>query len=296
MDKFEALRAFTRVVEQGSFAAAAREMGQSRSSVNKLVIQLENQLGAQLLQRTTRKVSLTATGLAFYERCLGILADLEEAELAVMQLHDEPRGDLRINAPMSFGQLHVGPAIADFMAQYPQLCVQLTLEDRFVDPIAEGFDVVIRIAAPPESPSLVVHAIAPMPRLLCAAPAYLQQHGVPGHPRELRQHRCLHYGYLASGKAWQLTGPDGEHRVPVQSALCSNNGEVLHQAALKGLGIVLLPKFILKSESQAGRLQHILPDYAPPEAALSIIYPSNRHLSTKVRLLQDFLSDRFRDL
>ncbi|MGF1538430.1 MAG: LysR family transcriptional regulator [Elainellaceae cyanobacterium] len=296
MDKLEAIRAFTRVVEAGSFAAAARKMDQSRSSVNKLVIQLEDQLGAQLLQRTTRKVTVTATGLAFYERCLRILADLEEAELAVMQTQGEPQGDLRINAPMSFGQLHIGPAIADFMAQYPQLRVQLTLEDRFVDPIAEGFDVVVRIAAIPDATNLIIKAIAPVPRQLCAAPAYLERHGTPQTPEDLRQHRCLHYGYLATGQTWTLYGPDGAHRIPIRSIFCSNNGEVLHRAALKGLGIVLLPTFILQPDLQAGHLRPILTDYRLPQTVLSVVYPPNRHLSTKVQLLRDFLSDRFQAL
>ncbi|MEM8604934.1 MAG: LysR substrate-binding domain-containing protein, partial [Cyanobacteria bacterium P01_H01_bin.121] len=253
-------------------------------------------LGVQLLQRTTRKVSLTATGAAFHDRCLAILADLEEAELAITQLQAEPRGELRINAPLSFGELYVGPAIADFMAQYPQLRVQLTLEDRFIDPLAEGFDMVVRIAELSESPNLVVHTIAPAPRVLCAAPSYLDQQGTPQHPGELRQHACLHYGYLASGSTWKLIGPNGEQRVPIQSLLCSNNSEVLRQAAVKGLGIVLLPTFILANDLEAGHLQPILTDYAAPEIILSIIYPANRHLSTKVRLLREFLSDRFREL
>jgi DNA-binding transcriptional LysR family regulator len=293
MDKFESIRAFTEVVKAGSFAAAAREMGLSRSAVNKLVLNLEQGLGAQLFHRSTRRVSPTTSGLAFYERCLAILADLAEAQIAVSQLHGEPRGTLRLNAPMSFGTLHLASALADFMAQYPKLQVQLTLEDRFVDPIAEGFDLVIRIAEPPDAAALIVHPLAPAKRVLCAAPSYLASHGSPSHPSQLRHHSCLHYGYLATGNQWKLRGTDGEHAVSIQGVLCSNNGEVLKTAAVKGLGIALLPTFIVASELQEGTLQVILPDYSPPEISICAIYPANRHLSAKVWLFVEFLKERY---
>lgn len=293
MDKFDSLRAFTQVVNSGGFAAAAREMGLSRSAVNKLVIHLENELGVQLLHRSTRQVTPTATGLAFYERCVAILADLEEAEIAVSQLHDEPRGSFRINAPMSFGILHLAPAIADFLKQYPDLRVQLTLEDRFIDPIEEGFDVIIRIAQPSESPTLVTHPIAPAQRVMCASIDYIERRGAPSHPSELRSHSCLHYGYLSTGNSWKLIGPDGELTIPINSTLCSNNGEALAHAAVNGLGIALLPTFIVGNELRNGRLQIVLPDYHPPEITVCIVYPSNRHLSTKVRIFTQFLTERF---
>ncbi|MGJ3249341.1 MAG: LysR substrate-binding domain-containing protein [Elainellaceae cyanobacterium] len=296
MDKFECMRAFTRVVETGGFAAAARELELSRSAVSKLVIQLENNLGAQLLHRTTRHVSPTETGLAFYERCVRILADLEEAERAISNLHEEPRGTLKINAPMSFGTLYLGSAVADFMTRYPDLQVQLTLDDRFVDPIEEGYDVVVRIAQPSEWASLIVCPIAPAPRILCASSSYLQKYGTPHHPEELRNHSCLHYGYLATRNHWILHGLDGEYRVPIRSMLCSNNGEVLRDAAMCGLGIALLPAFIVSHDLQEGRLQSVLPDYHPPEIVISVIYPVNRHLSAKVQLLTEFLQARFDNL
>lgn len=292
MDKFESLKAFTQVVQAGSFAAAARKMGLSRSAVNKLVIDLEKGLGVQLFHRSTRRVSPTTSGFAFYERCLAILADLAEAETAVSQLHQEPRGTLRLNAPMSFGTLHLAPALADFMVQYPQLQVQLTLEDRFVDPIAEGFDLLIRIAEPPDAAALIVHPLAPAKRVLCAAPSYLTSHGIPSHPSQLPAHSCLHYGYLATGNQWKLQGIEGEWAVSIQGVLCSNSGEVLKAAAVKGLGIALLPTFIVASELQQGTLQVILPDYSPPEISICAIYPANRHLSTKVWLLVQFLQQR----
>ena len=293
MDKFDQMRAFTQVVDSGGFAAAARQMGVSRSAVNKLVIALENELGVQLLHRTTRVVSPTETGLAFYDRCVEILSSLEEAERSVMQLHAEPKGKLRVNAPMTFGTLHLAPAIADFLAQYPDVQIQLTLNDRFVDPIEEGFDVTVRISEPHPTSSLLVQPLAPAKRVLCASPSYCENYGTPSHPTDLRSHSCLHYGQIAAEKKWTLTGEDGTHTVTVRGPLCSNNGEVLRDGAMCGLGITLLPRFIVGSALQEGALQVVLPTYQPSELAIEVLYPVNRHLSTKIRLLVDFLKERF---
>lgn len=293
MDKFESIRAFTHVVEEGGFAAAARKMDMSRSAVNKLVINLENKLGVQLLYRTTRQVNPTDTGRAFYERCVTILADLEEAENLASQHHSEPKGTLKINAPMSFGTLCLGSIVADFMAKYQEIQVQLNLEDRFVEPVAEGYDLVVRIAQPRESPSLVVNPIATVERVLCASPEYLENHGIPSHPEDLKEHSCLHYGYLATGSQWQLEDGKREYRVRIQGAICSNNGEVLRDAAVRGLGIVLSPTFIVERELQRGELQIILPDYHPPTISLCVVYPVNRHLSAKIQLFSKFLQERF---
>ena len=293
MDKFAAIHAYVQVVEAGGFAAAARHMGLSRSAVNKLVITLETELGVRLLQRSTRQVAPTATGAAFYERCLGILADLEEAELAVSQAQAEPVGPLRVNAPMTFGTLHLGPLLAEFMVQYPGVQVQLTLEDRFVDPLAEGFDLTLRIAQPERLPRLVVHEVAQLQRLLCAAPSYLKRHGHPREAKELSHHSCLAYGELAGRNEWVLDGPSGECRLAVGGAMCSNNGEVLRDAAIRGLGIVLLPRFIIQASLDQGRLAVVLPDHSPRLLSLWVIYPTNRHLSAKVQLLTAFLQERF---
>ena len=293
MDKFESLRAFTHVVEEGGFAAAARKMDMSRSAVNKLVINLENKLGVQLLYRTTRQVNPTDTGRAFYERCVSILAELEEAENLASQHHSEPKGTLKINAPMSFGTLCLGSIVADFMVQYQEIQVELNLEDRFVEPVAEGYDLVVRIAQPRESSSLVVNPITPIERVLCASPPYLEKHGIPHHPEDLKEHSCLHYGYLATGSQWQLEDGEREYRVKVKGAICSNNGEVLRDAAVRGLGIVLSPTFIVEQELQRGELQLILPDYHPPTISLCVVYPVNRHLSTKIQLFSKFLKEHF---
>ena len=293
MDKFASLEAFTQVVQSGGFAAAARKMGVSRSTVNKLVINLENELKVLLLQRSTRKVVPTATGLAFYERCLNILGELEAAELELSELQTKPRGTLRLNAPMSFGTMYLGKAIAEFMTQYPELQVQLTLDDRAIDPIAEGYDLTIRISQPETNPNLISQAIAPIPRILCAAPGYLAEQGIPNRPEQLTEHSCLHYGQIVTGNQWLLQNGDRQEKITVKGVLCSNNGEVLRDAAVKGLGIALLPTFIIKSKLEIEELVRVLPDYQPPELNLYLLYTLNRHLNTKVRLLVEFLQYRF---
>ncbi len=295
MDKFAGILAFTQVVNHGGFAAAAREMGCSRSAVNKLVNHLEKELGVQLLHRTTRQVSPTEIGMAFYERCNAILADLEAAEAAASQLQTELRGNLRVNAPMSFGTLHLSEAIAEFIEQHPQLRVELTLNDRFVDPIEEGFDVTIRIAESPESSNLVATQLTTVPRHLYASSAYLQRCGTPTHPQQLSNHACLHYGYLATGNRWKLTGEDGEHVIRIQGNLCSNNGEVLRDAAIAGLGIAILPDFLVGESLRQGTLQTILPNYQAPEISIWILHPASRHLSAKVRIFAEFLQAKFCD-
>jgi DNA-binding transcriptional LysR family regulator len=244
MDKLASIRAFTRVVQQGSFAAAARELRLSRSAVSKYVIELEQALGVQLLSRTTRSVVPTENGQAYYERCTSILSDLEEADLAVTRLQSEPRGLLRVNAPTSFGTLHLGRAVADFMERYSDLHIQLVLSDQQIDPVQEGFDVTLRIADLPSS-SLIARKIAPASRVVCAAPSYLERRGTPKHPSELRDHDCLTYGHLATGNRWKLTGADGDHWIQIPWTLCANNGEVLCDAAVGGRGIALLPTFIV---------------------------------------------------
>lgn len=290
MDKFDSLRAFTQVIETGGFAAAARQMGLTRSAVNKLVMHLEDNLAVQLLHRTTRKVTPTATGLAFYQRCIAILADLEEAELAVTRLQEEPRGTLRINAPMTFGTLHLAPLVADFGVQYPDLRIELVLCDRIIDPIEEGFDITVRIAQATDSSSLITHTLAKIPMVLCAAPPYLGEKSMPQHPQDLKHHACLSYGHIAASHYWHLAGPDGTHSIKVKGPLCSNNGEVLRDAALKGLGLALLPRFIVAAELQSQRLHPVLTAYQAPELSLSVLYPVNRHLSAKVTLFTQFLS------
>ncbi len=292
LDKLEAMRVFAQVVTHGGFSAAAREIGMSRSAVSKHVMDLEAVLGVQLLHRTTRQTSTTDAGLAYFERCKAILAEIDEAELSVSNAQQVPRGQLRINAPMTFGTMHLGSAIADFMRRYADVQVYLVLDDRFVDPIAEGFDITIRIAALEDS-SLIARRIMPARRVLCASPGYLRERGAPKTPDDLRLHYCLHYGNLATGAQWKLVGPDGDHWVPVKAVLCANNGEVLRDAALRGLGIALLPVFIVGKELEEGRLVAVMADYEPPPVAVYALYPPSRYLSAKVRVFLDFLVARF---
>ena len=291
MDKLNSIRAFTKVVQHSSFAAAARDLRLSRSAVSKHVIELEQELGVQLLSRTTRSVTATENGQAYYERCLAILSDLEEADLSATRLQAEVRGLLRINAPMSFGTLHLARAVADFMEKYPDLRIQLLLSDQQVDPVQEGFDVTLRIADLPSS-SMIARRIAPARRAICASPSYLARHGTPKHPDDLRGHACLTYGHLATGNQWKLTGPDGDHWIAIPWTLCTNNAEVLRDAAVQGRGIAL-PTFIAGADVQQGRLATILPGYQAPEISIYAIYPETRHLSLKVRVFIDFLVERF---
>ena len=292
MDKFESMKAFTRVVEAGGFAAAAREMGVTRSTVNKLVINLEGHLQTQLLQRTTRKVSPTDAGRAFYIRCVNILADVQDAELALSQLDDNPKGTLRVNAPMTFGTLHLAPILSEFMVQYPDIQVELSLNDRMIDPIEEGFDVTLRIAIAPTSASLVVEDLATSPLVLCAAPSYLDRAGTPLHPQDLRHHACLHYGYMSQQRMWSLIGPDQSYQVGVKGPLCCNNGEVLCEAAIAGLGLVILPKFIVSEALEQGLLIPVLEAYQPGILKICALYPVNRRLSTKVTVWTEFLKQK----
>lgn len=292
---FESMRAFRQVVEAGGFAAAARAMGLSRSVVNKSVINLENELGAQLLRRSTRQVTPTQTGLAFYDRCVQILSELDEAIAAVNELQVKPTGNLRINAPMSFGVLHLSGIVADYMTCYPDVHVELILNDRLVDPLEEGFDITLRVAEPHPSTSLISREFVTVKRVLCASPAYIKLHGEPTHPKDLKTHRCLHYGYQESGNQWRLASTSGEQSFAINCVMWSNNGEILKCAAVNHQGIALLPTFIVGEGLQNGQLCKVLTHYPPPDITLCALYPRHRHLSAKVRFFVKLLSERFGD-
>ena len=246
----------------------------------------------QLLNRTTRRVSPTENGQAYFERVLGILGDLDAADQAVTQLQATPRGLLRVNAPMSFGTLQLGPAIAEFMQLYPELRIQLVLSDENVDPLQDGLDVTLRIADL-ESSSLIARKIVPIARMICASPDYFGARGVPSHPNDLRDHNCLTYGFLSTGNQWKLSGKDGDHWIQPSWTLCVNNAEVLRDAAIAGRGIALIPTFIGEDALRTGRLRTCLDDYQAPPLALYALYPPTRHLAVKVRLFIDFLVERF---
>jgi DNA-binding transcriptional LysR family regulator len=293
VDKLSNMRAFVQVAERGGFSAAASAMGTTRSAASKQVQALEDGLGVRLLNRTTRQVSLTDVGWTYYERVVRLLEELDGAEREVQSLQLEPKGTLRVNGPMSFGTLFLGSAIADFMAENPQLQVQLTLTDRLIDPVAEGADVTIRVAALEDS-SLIARKLAEMRRCLCASAGYLARHGEPITPHDLAGFDCLHYGHVAANYRWSLAGADGEVvNVPIRSKLCANNGEVIGQAAVRGLGIAALPEFIIANELASGALKTVLSGWRPPDIAVYALYTPNRHLAAKVRLFIDFLARRF---
>jgi DNA-binding transcriptional LysR family regulator len=292
MDRLHALELLVAVVETGSFTAAAARLNVTRGAISQGIKALEDELGVQLLNRTTRQVAATEEGRILHERGKQILADYQETAAMAAHLSDEPRGVLKINAPMSFGTLHLSPALSDFVAAHPQLRVQLSLTDRFVDLIEEGADVALRIGALEDS-NLVARRIVTSRRLLCAAPDYLKRRGAPADPEALRDHSCLHYGHQAVAANWRLIGPEREHIVPVSGVLCANNGEVLRDAAISGLGIALLPTFIIGGALQSGQLVSVLPAYRPPEAGLYALYPHSRHLAARVRVFIDFMRARF---
>ena len=293
MDKLDAMLAFTKVVSLGSFAEAGRQLGTSRSAISKAVIELEQILGARLLDRTTRTVNATEAGMAYYHRCLGIIAEVEETEMQVSNLHDEPKGILKLNAPMSFGALYMGSAIAEFMTLYPELRVELSLNDRFVDPIEEGFDITIRIANLEDS-SLIARKIAIGRRVLAASPEYISEYGTPSSPEDLHHHACLNYGHTTVLQRWNLTNDGKVMNISINSKLCSNNGDVLRAAALAGRGITKLPTFLVGPDIKSGRLKVVLPEFPPTELGIYALYAPNRYLATKSRVFIDFLSERFR--
>jgi DNA-binding transcriptional LysR family regulator len=292
MDKLASLRALVKVAESGSFAEAGRQLRLSRSAISKYVRDLEESLGVQLLNRTTRQASPTENGQMYFERAVVILSEIDAADQAVTQLQSAPRGLLRINAPMSFGTMRLGPALADFMTKYPDLQLQLVLSDDLLDPVQDSFDVTLRIAEL-ESSSLIARKIVPVERVVCASPDYLKHHGTPIHPQDLRNHVSLTYGFLLTGNQWKFTGGDGIHWIQPTWSLCVNNAEVLRDVAVKGRGIALIPEFIAAEALKNGSLQALLENYSAPPLALYAVYPPTRHLAVKVRLFIDFLVDRF---
>jgi len=292
MDLFNSMTIFVEVVNQAGFNAAAEKMGRSRAQVSKSVMQLEAHLGTRLLNRTTRRVSLTEIGRVYFERCVAILSDVEEIEGIAGEQTGKPRGTLRLSAPTSFGILHLNAAIPRYIEQHPQVQISLSLSDRHIDAVAEGFDLVIRIAALQDS-SLVARKIAPCKRVFCASPDYLEQNGSPQVPQDLAIHPCLVYSNDLKPDTWVLHGPNGKESIKVNGPVCADNGDILKAAAAAGLGIALLPTFIVGPELRAGRLKQVLPGYCPPEISIYAGFPSRRYLSAKVRTFVDFLSRYF---
>lgn len=292
MDTLTSMKVFAAVVETGSFAAASERLDMSRAMTSKYVAHLEEHLGTRLLQRTTRKLTLTESGTAYYERCVQILADISEAEEGALHLNENPRGTLRVTVPVSFGILHMGPVISAYMQQHPEVKVDIILTDRRVDLLEEGLDLAIRIGALVES-GLVARKLASDRLATCAAPDYFQRHGIPKTPAELAQHNCLIYSLSSAGDEWKMTGPDGVHTVKVSGSLRATNGDMIKLAALGGVGVIRQPLFLCGEELRAGRLVEVLKEYKSIELGIYAVYPSRKHLSAKVRTFVDFVAGAF---
>ena len=294
MDRVASMTAFATVVTSGSFSAAARRLKMSPAMVTTHVQSLEEQLGARLLNRTTRKLSLTEAGKEYYDRCAQILAQIDEADRIVSALHSSPRGTLRLNAASLFAH-HLAPLIAEFNSAYPEITVELFTTDRRIDLVEEGIDVAIRFNQPPDS-SVVMRRLGQFRVLLVAAPAYVERHGMPREPGELTDHNCLAYmyrGYEALIREWNLTGPGGEVTVPVSGNLRTNSIATLQAAALEGRGVIMAPSFSIDQFLRSESLVRVLPDYHVAEFPIVALYPHRQHVSAKVRSFIDFAARHF---
>ena len=293
MDRLRALEVFVEVVRKDGFARAAESLDTSPANVTRYISDLESHLQTRLLNRSSRKMSLTSSGEALFERAKSILDDVAEAEAIVSSASLQPHGLLRINAPLSFGVLHLAPLWAKFMQQYPDVQLDVALIDRVVDIVEEGYDMAIRISRA-GSASHVARKLASSRNYLCAAPAYIEQYGMPATPDELQRHRCIGYSYAASADEWQLLDSAGKPwPVKVNCIMHTNNGDTARAAALGGLGVIWQPSFLVGADLRAGRLVQVLPGYHLPDIDVLAVYPSRRHLSAKVRVMIDFLVAQF---
>ncbi|GGF45562.1 LysR family transcriptional regulator [Aliidongia dinghuensis] len=293
-DRFGSVAAFVAVARRLNFAAAARALGVNGATVSRRIRRLEEQVGARLLTRTTRRVALTEAGIAYLERCESVLAALEEADLTVAMLNDaRPRGLLRVSLPVAFGRLHVAPLLPAFLERYPDLKLDVGLSDAMVDLVHHQIDVAVRIADLADS-GLIARRLAPNRRLLCAAPAYLARHGTPAAPADLERHECLHYTPHSAVDVWHLTHADGTTAaVPVAGRLRADSGETIYLAALAGHGIVLTPEFLAHEALARGALVPVLDDWAPAPSAIYAIQPTRRLIPPKARVFVDFLAEQF---
>ena len=294
MDRFNEMRVFNAVVEAGSFVKAAEALNLSKAAVSRLVIELEARLGVRLLHRTTRRLSLTDEGQAFHARSRDLLAELEAMEAEITSRSEAAHGLLRINAPYTFGILELAPLWSRFHERHPRVMLDVTLSDRVVDLVDEGYDLAIRIAMMPSS-SLVSRHLTDARMVLCASPTYLKRKGVPTHPSDLSAHAVAAYSYLASRDDWTFQGPEGDILVRTAPWIRTNNGDTCVQVALAHQAVVLQPSFLVAPHLASGALVELLPGYRSLDLGIHAVYPSRRHLPAKVRVLIDFLIEQFRD-
>lgn len=291
MDRLRAYEMFMTVVSKGSFSKAADQLDTSPANVTRYINDLESYLGCRLLNRSSRKLSLTESGEALFERCKSILAEIAETEALVSSAAVQPRGRLRINAPLSFGILHLAPLWPEFIRRYPELELDIALIDRVVDIVEEGYDLAIRISRA-GSTNHAARKLASSHNVLCAAPAYLKRCGTPKTPADLKDHECITYIY--SGDEWSFTDNAGKsHQVKVKGKVHTNNGDTARAMALSGSGIIWQPTFLIGADLASGALVPLLPDYKLPDIDVLAMYPSRRHLSVKVRVMIDFLVEAF---
>lgn len=293
MDRTLEMTVFAAVVDAGSFVGAVDTLKMSKAAVSRHVDALEQRLGVRLLQRTTRRLSLTDEGRIFYQRSKDVLSALDDAESEVSSRTLEPSGLIRVNAPVTFGIMHLAPLWSAFMNAYPHVDLDVTLNDRVVDLVDEGYDLAVRISALPNS-TLISRKLASTRILLCASPTYLEQHGTPKHPRELIQHRVLGYTNWPSRDEWHLTGPEGRVTVQTRARVHTNNGDTCREIALRHGGIMLQPRFMLEEDLRLGRLVELMPEYRCAEVGIYAVYPTSKHLPLKMRRLVDFLVNAFR--
>lgn len=291
MDLFGSMAVFVQIVEKGSLTAAAAAAGISPTMAGNHLHALERRLGMRLLNRTTRRQSLTDFGRVYYQRCQDILRLVAETDAQALASHAVPRGRLRITAPVSFGAERLMPALGDYLARYPDVEIDLALNDRTVDLVEDGFEAAFRIGHLPDS-GLIARALAPYRMLICASPDYLARHGEPRRPADLSTHQCLAF-QLSAGAAWRMTGPEGDARIDVAGRVRVNNGQALRVAALNGLGIIMQPEALLAGDLAAGRLVRLLPDHEMPSRPMHIVYLRDRHMSAKLRSFIDFAVARF---
>ncbi|CAM3704380.1 LysR family transcriptional regulator [Rouxiella silvae] len=290
--QIEDLRIFLVVIKAGNFTAAAEQLLLSKQYVSRRMASLEASLGVRLLIRNTRKLSVTESGLVFSQHAQKILDDIQEAELAVSERRQELQGSFRISIPMSFGVSYLSPLIAEFLRQHPAVQFQIELGDRYVDMIGEGFDIAIRIGSLADS-TLIARRLSALKRVICASPDYLLRAGTPKIPEDLLLHDCLRYGREGQN-GWELLREGKRKLLDVHGPMVSNNGEVLRDAAVAGLGLVLLPEFIVESAIKGGALVEVLSDFYPEPLTLSAVYPQHRQRSEVNKAFLDFLEERLK--
>ncbi|MEX3017231.1 LysR family transcriptional regulator [Gymnodinialimonas hymeniacidonis] len=295
MDRLTEMEAFATVVDQGGFTDAAKKMGISKSAVSKHVSSLEARLGARLLNRTTRRVSPTEIGLAYYDRARRVLNDAGEADALVTAMQSAPSGTLRVSIATDFGVNHVSPILGEFLHNYPDITVNMVLNNRYVELISEGFDMAIRVGELEDS-SLMARKICETQRRMIAAPGYFKEYGRPERIDDLNEHKLLHYSNSSSGNVWKLTAPSGELRqVRTAGWLTVNDGQSLLNAAIGGLGIAYLPSFLYADPMRDGLLEDAMPDLPVDIQGVYAVYPPGRYIQPKVRAFIDYLVESFRD-